>query len=104
MEQTYLFNHDYKKFTCHEPKNTFIVDTSNGYPVILTTDVTKKTKWSDIFKGNFKQAKEGTPEYLLVNGIKYTYIDMKYGKEYLGYDFIKDDKCVVSEYKPRYYA
>jgi hypothetical protein len=29
---------------------------------------------------------------------------MKYGKEYLGYDFIEDNKCVISEYKPKYYA
>ena len=47
-----LFNHRHKVFTVTNPKSTFIIDTSNGYPVKVTTNVTKHTKWSDIFKGN----------------------------------------------------
>lgn len=103
MKQTYLFNHEYKYFTCDEPKNTFVIDNSNGYPVVMTTDVTEKTKWSDIFKGNYKNANEnGTPEYLMVDGKKYTYIDKKYASKYLGLVFVADDKCTVSEYKSKF--
>ena len=43
--EEFLFNHRHKVFTVKNPKNTFIVDTSNGYPVKVTTNVTKYTKW-----------------------------------------------------------
>ena len=104
MEQTYLFNHDHKKFTCYDPKNTFIIDNSNGYPVILTTDVTKNTKWSDIFKGNYELANpNGITEYLSVNGKKYTYIDLKYATKYLGYKFVEfKDSDDVTRWKSRF--
>ena len=75
----YLINKKHKVFTCEHPKNNFIIDYSNGGPVILTTNVNKNTKWSDIFKGNYKViVDDGTPEYLYIDDEKYTYIDYKY--------------------------
>ena len=98
-----LFNHRNKVFTVVHPQNTFIIDYSNGYPVKVTTNVTKNTKWSDIFKGNYDYANpDGTPENILVNGKKYTYIDMKYGEKYLGYEFKADPSCTVEKYKSKF--
>lgn len=103
MNNEYLFNHENKVFTVLNPKNSFIIDYSNGYSVQLTTNVTEKTPWKKILKGNYKKAVEdGTPEYLLVNGKKYTYIDKKYASKYLGLVFVADDKCTVSEYKSKF--
>ena len=100
MEQEFLFNHQHKLFTCYHPKNTFIIDYSNGYPVKVTTNVTKNTKWKDIFKGNYDYANpDGTPEFLIVNGKKYTYIDMKYGEQQ-GYKFKKDHTLIIEKYNP----
>ena len=62
MKTDYLFNHEHKLFTCLNPKNTFKIDTSNGYPVMVTTNVTKNTSWKDIFNGNYEYANpEGSP-------------------------------------------
>jgi len=101
--KSYLVNHEYKVFTCAHPKNTFVIDTSNGYPVMITTNVTKNTKWSDIFKGNYDLANpDGTPGYLLVNGKKYTYIDSKYAIKYLGYKFVEfKDSDDVTKWKSK---
>jgi len=102
--RSYLVNHDYKFFTCEHPKNTFVIDNSNGYPVMMTTNVTEKTKWSDILKGNYDYANpDGTPGYLSINGIKYTYVDMKWATQRMGYKFeaIKDSD-VVTRWKPAY--
>lgn len=99
MKTNYLFNHEYKVFTCEQPKNTFIIDTSNGYPVQVTTNITKNTSWKDVLKGNYDYANpNGTPENLVVNGIKYTYIDYKYATKYLGYIFKKDNTVKISKY------
>lgn len=88
--KSYLVNHKNKVFTCVNPKNTFKIDMSNGYPVMVTTNVTKNTKWSDILKGNYDYANpDGTPGYLSVNGETYKYIDMKYATKYLGYTFVE---------------
>ena len=101
----YLFNHNYKVFTCYKPKNTFKIDYSNGYPVMVTTNVTKNTSWKDILCGNYDYANpEGTPGYLVVNGEKYTYIDYKYATEvkhirFSGYDS-PIIKLKVEKYKP----
>ena len=102
-KQEILLNHEYKVFTVLNPKNTFIIDYSNGYPVKVTTNVTRNTKWSDIFKGNYDYANpNGTPEYISVNGKKYTYIDMKYAEKYLGYQFVGiNNTDVVEEYKSK---
>lgn len=75
----YLINKKHKIFTCENPNNTFIIDYSNKYPVQVTTNVTKNTKWSDIFSKKYKFANlDGTPEYIYFNGEKYNYIDYKY--------------------------
>ena len=97
MKQELLFNHENKVFTSLNPKNSFIIDYSNGYSVKLTTNVTAKTPWKEILKGNYKKAiEDGTPEYLLVNGIKYTYIDYKYATQYLNYHFVHDNKSNIN--------
>ena len=84
-----LVDNYHKVFTVEHPKNTFIIDNSNGYPVKVTTNVTSKTSWKDILSGNYELANpNGTPECILINGIKYTYIDYKWAKEN-GYKFIK---------------
>jgi len=78
---------EYKVFTCKHPKNNFIIDYSNGYPVVLTTKVNKNTKWSDILKGNYKPiVDDATPEYFCIDGEKYTYIDYNYATK-IGYVF-----------------
>lgn len=88
MYENYVFNHEHKLFTCDNPQNTFIIDYSNGYPVKVTTNVTRNTSWADIFKGNYDYANpNGTPEYLDVNGKKYTYIDKKWAVNRMGYKF-----------------
>lgn len=98
-----LFNHKHQLFTVVNPKNTFVIDTSNGYPVMMTTNVNKHTKWSDIFKGKYDCANpDGTPEYILVNGKKYTYIDMQYAEKCLDYKFKTDSSCVVDKYKSKF--
>ena len=100
MKNDFLFNHLHKRFTCLSPKNTFKIDYSNGYPVQITTNVTKNTKWSDIFSGNYSYAnQDGIPEVLLVNGIKYIYIDAKYAAKE-GYKFIEDHSVIIEEYNP----
>lgn len=38
-----------RMFTDHNAKNTFVIDKSNGYPVQITTNVTEKTSWLNIF-------------------------------------------------------
>ena len=92
---------EYKVFTCEHPKNNFIIDYSNGYPVVLTTKVNKNTKWSDIFKGNYKCAvDDGTPEYLCIDGEKYTYIDYNYVTK-IGYVFVSTYGHLVSPYKSK---
>lgn len=92
MKTDYLFNHEHKLFTCLNLKNTFKIDTSNGYPVMVTTNVTKNTSWKDIFNGNYDYANpEGTPEYLMVNGVKYIYIDYKYATKIRRLKFFKDN-------------
>lgn len=92
MKTNYLFNHEEKLFTCLHPKNTFVIDHSNGYPVMVTTNVTKNTSWKDIFSGNYEYANpEGTPEYLMVNGVKYNYIDYNYAIKYRKIKFFKDN-------------
>lgn len=84
--KSYLVNHDNKVFTSLKPKNTFKIDMSNGYPVMVTTNVTKNTKWSDILKGNYELANpEGTPEYLSVNGEKYKYVDANWAINVMNY-------------------
>lgn len=104
MNSKYVFNHEHKVFTCDNPKNTFIIDYSNGYPVKLTTNVTEKTKWSDIFKGKYDLANpDGTPEYLNVNGKKYTYVDKKWAVERMGYEFVSlDDTYIVTRWKSKF--
>lgn len=90
MKTNYLYDHFHRVFTVEHPKNTFVIDYSNGYPVQVTTNVKKNTSWKDIFLGNYSYANsDGTPEYLIVNGNKYTYIDYKWTKE-KGYTFIHD--------------
>lgn len=102
--KSYLVNHEHRVFTCAHPKNTFVIDTSNGYPVIMTTNVTEKTKWSDIFKGNYDYANpNGTPEYLSVNGKKYTYVDLKWATKRMGYKFVEfNDSDEVTKWKPKW--
>ena len=96
-----LFDHFHKAFTCEHPKNTFVIDIANGYPVQVTTNVDKNTPWKDIICGNYKYANpNGTPQYLLVNGEKYTYIDKKYAEKYKGYVFNKDTSSDIKKYKP----
>ena len=92
---------EHKVFTCGHPKNNFTIDYSNGYPVVLTTNVDKNTKWSDILKGNYKDAvDDGTPEYLCIDGEKYTYIDYKYATK-IGYDFVSIYGHSVFPYKSK---
>ena len=100
-EEIFL-NHEHKVFTVTHPKNTFIIDYSSGGPCIITTNVTKHTKWSDIFKGNYDYANpDGTPGYILVNGIKYTYIDGKYAAK-IGYQFTSvSNTDVIEKYKSK---
>lgn len=99
----YLLNHKRKLFTCVRPKNTFTIDYSNGYPVQVTTNVTKNTKWSDIFKGDYDFVNtDGTPQYILVNGKKYTYIDYKYATQVLRYEFVESNGCVIDHYKSEF--
>lgn len=102
--KTYLVNHKHKVFTCTHPQNTFVIDTSNGYPVMMTTNVTKNTKWSDIFKGNYDYANpDGTPEYLSVNGKKYKYVDSKWAMNIIGYKFIWfKDSDKVTRWKSKF--
>ena len=96
-----LVDHLHKAFTCEHPKNTFVIDTSNGYPVMVTTNVDKNTPWKDILRGNYKYANpDGTPQYLLINDIKYTYIDKKYAENYKGYKFSKDKSIDIKPFKP----
>ena len=49
-----------RMFTDHNAKNTFVIDKSNGYPVIVTTNVTKKTPWLNIFTNH--NIKFGNPK------------------------------------------
>ena len=96
-----LFDHFHKAFTCENPKNTFVIDTSNGYHVMITTNVDKNTSWKDILRGNYKYANQnGTPQCLLVNGVKYKYIDKKYAEQYKGYIFYKGSSLDIKPYKP----
>lgn len=98
-----LLNHERKLFTCKNPKNNFVIDYSNGYPVMLTTNVTEKTKWSDILKGDYEAAVEdGTPEHIYVNGVKYTYVDYKYATNILRISFAHNNyDCEITEYKSK---
>lgn len=99
----FLLDHKHKLFTCVRPKNTFTIDYSNGYPVQVTTNVTKSTKWSDIFKGDYDFVNtDGTPQYISVNGKKYTYIDYKYATQVLEYEFVESDGCVIDRYKSEF--
>lgn len=93
----YLFNHKRMLFTCDYPVNSFRIDQSNDYPVVITTNVTNNTSWKDIFKGNYKKAYSNcTPEYLIVNGKKYTYIDKKYAEDIMGITFTSHYKQLQS--------
>ena len=95
----FLFDSYHKVFTVEHPKNTFVMDYSNGYPVMLTTNVTKNTSWKDILRGNYELANpNGTPGYLVVNGVKYTYIDYKWAKE-RGYRFTKNSAYDIQPYR-----
>lgn len=88
MYEYCIFDHEHKLFTYDKPKDTFAVDNSNGHPVKVTTNVTRNTSWADIFKGNYDYAhSDGTPQYLDVNGKKYTYIDAKWAINRMGYKF-----------------
>ena len=88
MYEYCIFDHEHKLFTYDKPKNTFVVDNSNEYPVKVTTNVTGNTSWADIFKGNYDYVNsDGTPQYLDVNGKKYTYIDAKWAINRMGYKF-----------------
>ena len=99
--ENFLICTKHKVFTCKHPKNNFTIDYSNGYPVVLTTNVNKNTKWSDIFKGNYKPiVDDGTPQYLYIDGEKYTYIDYKYAAK-IGYAFISTYGHSVSHYKSK---
>lgn len=95
----FLFDSYHKVFTVEHPKNTFKIDYSNGYPVKVTTNVTKNTSWKDILCGNYKLVNpDGTPEYLLVNGKKYTYIDYKWANE-RGYRFNSSSGYDIQPYR-----
>ena len=50
MYEYCIFDNEHKLFTYDKPKNTFVVDNSNGYPVKVTTNVTGNTSWTDILK------------------------------------------------------
>lgn len=77
--ESYLLNQKHKVFTCKTPINTFKLDYSNGAPVQITTNVTKNTKWSDIFAGKYTYANSnGTPEYVYFGKEKYTYVDYNF--------------------------
>lgn len=95
----FLFDSYHKVFTVKHPKNTFKIDYSNGYPVMITTNITKNTSWKDILCGNYDIANpNGTPEYILVDGIKYTYIDYKWAQEH-GYKFFSTKLYDIQPYK-----
>lgn len=101
MKKDILICKEHKVFTCEHPKNNFIIDNSNGYPVVLTTNVDKNTKWLDILKGNYKSiVDDGTPEYLCIDGEKYTYIDYKYAIK-AGYMFVSSYDHSISPYKSK---
>lgn len=97
--ENFLICTEHKVFTCEHPKNNFIIDYSNGYSVVLTTNVNENTKWIDILKGNYKPiVGGGTPENLYIDGEKYTYIDYKYATK-IGYNFVSTYGHSVSPYK-----
>lgn len=99
--KNFLICKEHKVFTCEHPKNNFTIDYSNGYPVVLTTNINRNTKWTDILKGNYKAVvDDGTPEYLCIDGEKYTYIDYKYATK-IGYVFNGTYGHSVSPYKSK---
>lgn len=94
----YLYDSYHRVFTVKNPKNTFVIDYSNGYPVKVTTNVERTTSWKDILCGNYDYANpDGTPEYLIVNGHKYTYIDYNWATQN-GYKFVKNSAYDVHPY------
>lgn len=94
--ESYLFNQKRKVFTCKTPMNTFKLDYSNGAPVQITTNVTKNTKWLDIFTGKYTYANpNGTPENVYFGGEKYTYVDYNFALKHK-YEFFTIPKRLLS--------
>ena len=65
-----------RMFTDNKAKNTFVVDKSNGYPVVVTTNVTEKTSWLNIFNNhNIKFANpKGDSNVKEINGKIYNWV------------------------------
>ena len=99
--KNFLICAKHKVFTCEHPKNNFTIDYSNGYHVVLITNVNENIKLKDILKGNYESVvDDGTHEYLCIDGEKYKYIDHKYATK-IGYVFVSADSHSVFPYKSK---
>ena len=105
-----------RMFTDHNAKNTFVIDKSNGYPVVVTTNVTKKTPWLNIFTNHgieFANTK-GDSTVKEIDGKTYNWVPTNFydrgpGGDYsceeyknvflqLRYDKDKDLRQLIAEY------
>jgi len=81
-----------RMFTDHNAKNTFVIDKSNGYPVVVTTNVTKKTPWLNIFSNHsIKPAKNGSSEVQEFNGKSHHWVSSNFYEQGPGGDYSNEE-------------
>lgn len=81
-----------RMFTDHNAKNTFVIDKSNGYSVVVTTNVTKKTPWLNIFSNHgIKPAKNGSPEVQEFNGKVHHWVPTNFYEQGPGGDYSNEE-------------
>ena len=82
-----------RMWTNNNAKNTFVIDKSNGYPVQITTNVTEKTSWLNIFTGHgIKQANpEGTGDIKVIDGKDYHWVPQKFYDRGPGGDYSDEE-------------
>jgi len=82
-----------RMFTEDKVENTFIIDKSNGYPVIVTTNVTKNTPWLNILtKHGIELANpNGTPGDKMIDGKKHHWVSSEFFENGPGGVYPKDD-------------
>ena len=82
-----------KMFTDYNAKNTFIIDKSNGYPVVVTSNVTKKTPWLNIFTNHgieFANPK-GESTVKEIDGKTYNWVPTNFYDRGLGGDYSNEE-------------
>ena len=81
-----------RMFTDHNAKNTFAIDKSNGYSVVVTTNVTKNTPWTNILTNHgIKYAKNGSPGTQEINGKTHHWVPEKFYDKGPGGDYSDEE-------------